>query len=48
MARIRIFTVLVLAVTTGGTLAFATYNYVQKAQARTITIERESNRRSGH
>ncbi len=39
MARIRIFVVLVLAVTVGGTLAFATYNYVQRAPAtRTVSI----------
>jgi pilus assembly protein CpaB len=31
MARIRIFLVLVIAVTAGGGLAYATYNYVQKA-----------------
>jgi pilus assembly protein CpaB len=31
MARIRIFLVLVIAVTAGGALSFATYNYVQKA-----------------
>ena len=29
MARIRIFIVLALALTAGGVLAFATYNYVQ-------------------
>ncbi|HEY2153914.1 MAG TPA: Flp pilus assembly protein CpaB [Vicinamibacterales bacterium] len=39
MARIRIFVVLVLAVTVGGTLAFATYNFVQRAPAtRTVSI----------
>src|SRR5512141_3111687 len=38
MARIRIFIVLVLAVTVGGVLAFGTYNYVQRAPARTVTI----------
>jgi pilus assembly protein CpaB len=38
MARIRIFIVLVLAVTAGGSLALATYNYVQKNQGRTVTI----------
>ena len=31
MARIRIFLVLVIALTAGGGLAYATYNYVQKA-----------------
>jgi pilus assembly protein CpaB len=39
MARMRVFIVLVLAVTVGGTLAFATYNYVQRAPAtRTVSI----------
>jgi len=33
MARIRIFIVLALALTAGGALAFATYNYVQKQGA---------------
>jgi pilus assembly protein CpaB len=37
MARIRILLVAVLALTVGGVLAFATYNYTQKP-ARTITI----------
>jgi pilus assembly protein CpaB len=32
MARIRVFIVLVLAVTAGGGLALGTYNYMQKAQ----------------
>src|SRR5205809_617128 len=32
MARIRVFIVLVLAVTAGGGLALGTYNYIQKAQ----------------
>ena len=36
MARMRVFIVLVLALTAGGALAFATYNYVQKrADAKT-------------
>jgi len=34
MARIRIFMVLALALTAGGVLAFATYNYVQSQGAR--------------
>jgi pilus assembly protein CpaB len=38
MARMRIFLVLVLAVTAGGGLAFGTYNYMQKLPARTVTI----------
>src|SRR5579862_1219833 len=39
MARIRVFIVLALAITVGGTLAFATYNYVQRAPAtRTVSI----------
>jgi pilus assembly protein CpaB len=38
MARIRVFIVLVLAVTAGGVLAFGTYNYVQHAPARTVTL----------
>lgn len=38
MARLRVFVVLVLAVTAGGVFAFATYNYVQRTPARTVTI----------
>ena len=38
MVRTRIFIVLVLAVTVGSVFAFATYNYVQKAPPRTVTI----------
>ena len=34
MARMRVFIVLVLAVTVGGVFAFATYNYVQKAPGK--------------
>jgi pilus assembly protein CpaB len=34
----RIFIVMVLALTAGSALAFATYNYVQKGPARTVTI----------
>jgi len=32
----RVFLVFVLAVTAGGALAFATYNYVQQRPARTV------------
>jgi pilus assembly protein CpaB len=38
MARMRVFIVLVLALTSGGALAFATYNYVQNAPAKTIVM----------
>ena len=38
MARMRIFLVLVLAITAGGGLAFGTYNYMQKLPTRTVTI----------
>src|SRR5438132_5811174 len=38
MARIRVFVVLVLAVTVGGVFAFATYNYVNRIPAKTVTI----------
>jgi pilus assembly protein CpaB len=38
MARIRVFTILALAISVGGVFAFATYNYVQKAPGRTISI----------
>ena len=38
MARIRVFIVLVLAVTVGGVFAFATYNYVNRIPAKTVTI----------
>jgi len=38
MARMRVFIVLVLAITAGGGLALATYNYMQKLPARTVTI----------
>ena len=38
MARIRVFLVLLLAITAGGAFAFGTYNYVQKLPARTTTI----------
>jgi pilus assembly protein CpaB len=42
MARIRVFIVLVLAITAGGGLALATYNYMQKLPARTVTIPTKS------
>jgi len=38
MARIRVFMVLVLAITAGGALAFGTYNYMQQLPARTVSI----------
>jgi pilus assembly protein CpaB len=38
MARIRVFIVLVLAITAGGALAFGTYNYMQNGPSRTETI----------
>ncbi|MCC7416576.1 MAG: Flp pilus assembly protein CpaB [Acidobacteria bacterium] len=38
MTRIRLFIVLVLAIGAGGVFAFATYNYVQKIPAKTVTI----------
>jgi pilus assembly protein CpaB len=39
MARIRVFLVLLLALTVGGAFAFATYNYVQKIPSKTtVTI----------
>jgi pilus assembly protein CpaB len=38
MNRIRIFMVLAMAVTAGGGLAYATYNYMQNAPIRTVTI----------
>jgi pilus assembly protein CpaB len=38
MARMRVFIVFVFAVTVGGAFAFATYNYVQKAPAKTVSI----------
>jgi pilus assembly protein CpaB len=42
MARIRIFIVFVLAITAGGTLALGTYNYVQRAPAKTVSIPTRS------
>ena len=38
MARMRVFLVLVLAITAGGGLALGTYNYMQRSQTRTVTI----------
>lgn len=38
MARIRVFMVFVLAITAGGALAYGTYNYIQQAPARTVSI----------
>src|SRR5688500_4770300 len=39
MARMRVFLVLVLALTAGGALAFGTYNYVQNLpQTRAVAI----------
>jgi len=38
MARMRVFMVFVLAITAGAALAFGTYNYVQHAPARTVSI----------
>ena len=38
MARMRIFLVLALAVSCGGALAYATYNYVQRAPAQTSNM----------
>jgi pilus assembly protein CpaB len=38
MTRMRVFIVLVLALTCGGALAFATYNYVQNVPTRTVGI----------
>jgi pilus assembly protein CpaB len=38
MARMRVFMVLVLAITAGGVLAFGTYNYMQQAPPRTVSM----------
>ena len=38
MARMRVFIVLLLAVTAGGVLAYGTYNYVQQVPAKTVTM----------
>jgi pilus assembly protein CpaB len=37
MARIRLFLILVLAVSAGGALAYGTYNYLQNAPVKTVT-----------
>jgi pilus assembly protein CpaB len=38
MARVRIFTVLLLAIGLGGTFAFGTYQYIQNIPAKEITL----------
>src|SRR5262245_41350444 len=38
MARMKVFIVFALAITVGSVFAFATYNYVQNAPGRTVTI----------
>ncbi len=38
MTRIRIFIVLVLALSAGGALAYGTYSYIQNASEKTVTI----------
>ena len=38
MNRIRMFAVLVLAITAGGGLAYATYNYIQNAPVKTVSL----------
>jgi pilus assembly protein CpaB len=38
MARMRVFMVLVLAITAGGALAFGTYNFMQQAPARSVSM----------
>ena len=38
MARMRVFLVLVLAITAGGALALGTYNYVQRQPGKTVSI----------
>ncbi|MBI2835976.1 MAG: Flp pilus assembly protein CpaB [Acidobacteria bacterium] len=38
MARIRIFTVLVIALTAGGVLAYGTYNFLQNQPVKTVTV----------
>ena len=42
MARMRVFMVLVLALTAGGALAFGTYNYMQQQPAKTRRRSRPS------
>jgi pilus assembly protein CpaB len=38
VARIKVFLVLVLAVSVGGAFAYATYNYVQKAPTKSVSL----------
>ena len=38
MTRIRLFLVLVLALTAGGGLAYGTYNYLQNVPVKTVSI----------
>jgi pilus assembly protein CpaB len=38
MARMRVFIVFVMAISVGGVFAYATYNYVQNAPAKTVTM----------
>jgi pilus assembly protein CpaB len=38
MTRVRIFTVLLIAVLAGGGLAFGTYNYLQNIPVKTVTV----------
>jgi pilus assembly protein CpaB len=42
MARMRVFIVFVLAITAGGGLALATYNYMQRLPGRTVTMPTKS------
>jgi pilus assembly protein CpaB len=42
MARVRILTVLVLAIAVGGTFAFATYQYIQNIPAKEIALPTNS------
>jgi len=39
MARMRVFMVFVLAITAGGALAFGTYNFMQQAPVKTVSIK---------
>src|SRR5438093_700064 len=39
MARMRVFMVFVLAITAGGALAFGTYNFMQQAPVKTVSIQ---------
>jgi pilus assembly protein CpaB len=38
MTRVRVFAVLVLALTAGGALAYGTYNYLQNVPVKTVTM----------